>query len=86
MSIRASATWDLLQRYSRVFRGAWRARKELEPAKRLPHEAQFLPAALALQETPLSTATYYPVGTHCAPSNNWLFIPSEVLSHRRSRY
>lgn len=54
MSIRASATWDLLQRYSRVFSGSWRARKQMEPAKRLPHEAQFLPAALALQETPLS--------------------------------
>lgn len=54
MSIRSAATSDLLQRYSRVFRGAWRARKELEPTKRLPYEAQFLPAALALQETPLS--------------------------------
>lgn len=54
MSVRAAAIADLVQRYSRVFRGAWRARKQLEPVKRLPHEAQFLPAALALQETPLS--------------------------------
>lgn len=54
MRIRSAATSDLFQRYSRVFRGAWHARKELEPIKRLPHEAQFLPAALALQETPLS--------------------------------
>lgn len=54
MSILSSAASELVRRYARVFRSAWQMRKQMEPAKRLPHEAQFLPAALALQETPVS--------------------------------
>ncbi|MFZ5594479.1 MAG: HlyD family type I secretion periplasmic adaptor subunit [Pseudomonadota bacterium] len=48
------ATKDLLKRYTAVFARAWRDRKQHDGHARLPHEAQFLPAALALQENPVS--------------------------------
>ncbi len=48
------ASRDLLKRYASIFRHAWRNRKQHDARARLPHEAQFLPAALALQETPVS--------------------------------
>ncbi len=48
------ASRDLLKRYASIFRHAWRDRKQHDGRARLPHEAQFLPAALALQETPVS--------------------------------
>lgn len=54
--LRLHAALDLLKRYAAVFRHAWRERKALDPQPRLPHEAQFLPAALELQETPVSPA------------------------------
>jgi hemolysin D len=54
--LRVRALGDLAQRYARVLGAAWRHRAELEPSARLPHEAEFLPAALALQETPPSPA------------------------------
>lgn len=47
---------DLIWRYGQVFRQAWAERKKLDPPSRLPHETEFLPAALALQETPVSPA------------------------------
>lgn len=56
LKLRGQAFADLLQRYGAVFGHAWSQRKAMEPTPRLPHEAQFLPAALALQETPLSPA------------------------------
>lgn len=43
---------ELLARHLQVFRAAWGLRHELDGAKRLPHEVQFQPARLALQETP----------------------------------
>jgi hemolysin D len=55
-SPRWGALGDLLNRYGAVWRHAWRERVQLEPQPRLPHEAQFLPAALELQETPVSPA------------------------------
>ncbi len=54
--LRLQATLDLLKRHGAVFRHAWRERASLAPQSRLPHEAQFLPAALELQETPVSPA------------------------------
>ncbi|WP_208110048.1 HlyD family type I secretion periplasmic adaptor subunit [Methylocaldum gracile] len=54
--IRLHAATDLIRRYGRVFRQAWAERQRLDPPQRLPHEAEFLPAALALQETPVSPA------------------------------
>lgn len=47
---------DLLKHYARAFRFAWSRRAVCEPTPRQQHEAQFLPAALALQETPVSPA------------------------------
>jgi hemolysin D len=56
MGVRLQALGDLLQRYGAVWRHAWQHRTEMEPEPRQPHEAQFLPAALSLQETPVSPA------------------------------
>src|SRR6218665_1592228 len=47
---------DLCRRYGAAFSAAWRQRDQMQPVERLPHEAQFLPAALSLQETPVSPA------------------------------
>lgn len=54
--VRFQAYGDLLGRFSAVFRHAWARRGEMDAIQRLPHEAQFLPAALSLQETPVSPA------------------------------
>lgn len=56
IALRLHAALDLLKRYGAVFGHAWRERKNLDPRPRLPHEAQFLPAALELQDTPVSPA------------------------------
>lgn len=56
ITLRLSAVLDLLKRYAAIFSHAWRERKSLDPKPRLPHEAQFLPAALELQDTPVSAA------------------------------
>jgi len=56
LTLRLQATFDLLKRYATIFGQVWKVRKELDPPQRLPHEAQFLPAALELQETPVSAA------------------------------
>jgi len=56
MTLRWQSLGDLFQRYGAACRHAWQHRIEMEPVKRLPHEAQFLPAALSLQETPISPA------------------------------
>jgi hemolysin D len=45
-------TRELPQRYAAVFKAAWERRDELAGPKRLADEQAFLPAALALQETP----------------------------------
>ena len=50
------AVRDFWGRYAEVFRYSWRNRGDSEPVERLPHEAAFLPAALSLQETPVSPA------------------------------
>lgn len=56
IKLHLQAFGDLFRRYGGAFRHAWSRRAELDTAPRLPHEAQFLPAALALQETPVSPA------------------------------
>lgn len=58
LTLRLLALLDLLKRYGAIFRHAWRERANLDPRPRLPHEAQFLPAALELQETPVSPAPH----------------------------
>jgi len=47
---------DLLKRYIKVFRHAWSLRKETDAPDLQPHEAQFLPAALSLRDTPVHPA------------------------------
>ena len=47
---------DLIGRYAKVFRHAWSQRGEMDPPELHAHEAQFLPAALALRDTPLHPA------------------------------
>jgi hemolysin D len=48
--------FDLLARYQAVFQAAWQARHELAGPKRLADQIAFLPAALALQDTPVHPA------------------------------
>lgn len=44
---------DLLKRYAKIFRHAWSHREETDAPDLRAHEAQFLPAALALRDTPV---------------------------------
>lgn len=48
--------FELLGRYSAIFKAAWKHRHELAGPKRLTDEAAFLPAALSLQDTPVHPA------------------------------
>lgn len=56
MNPRWEAHRELLQRYAAHFQFAWVRRAEMEAPHRLPHEVQFLPAALSLQEAPVHPA------------------------------
>lgn len=47
---------DLLKRYAKVFRHAWSHRRETDGPALYAHETQFLPAALALRDTPVHPA------------------------------
>lgn len=51
-----AAMRDLLRRYGAIFSHAWQSRRETAGKNYLDYEAQFLPAALALQEAPASPA------------------------------
>ena len=55
-TLRLEALADLFRRYGAVLGQAWRHRLEIDTPHRLPHELQFLPAALSLQDTPVSPA------------------------------
>lgn len=54
MKLHLSAFGELLAHYGHVFRLSWRHRKEMESVPRGRDEAEFLPAVLALQDTPLN--------------------------------
>lgn len=56
LKLHLQAVVGLLKHYGTVFRHVWSMRDQLDSPHRLPHEAQFLPAALSLQETPVSPA------------------------------
>jgi hemolysin D len=71
MGVRLLAFGDLIKRYSAAFSLAWRHRAEMETVQRLPYEAQFLPAALSLQDTPVSPAPRVAM---------WLLIGFAVLT------
>lgn len=53
---------SLLGRYAQVFSLAWRERKRLDGVVRAREEVAFLPAALALQETPVHPAPRIAMG------------------------
>lgn len=52
--LQLQAAKDLLQRYRNLFAHAWQVRGQMPTDALQAHEAEFLPAALSLQETPLS--------------------------------
>lgn len=54
--MRRKALTDLLHRYGRIFRHAWNHRRETDTPDLRGHEAQFLPAALALRDAPVHPA------------------------------
>ncbi len=56
MSNQIHALKNLLGRYKAVFAHNWARRHEMEPVQRIRHEYEFLPATLALQETPVHPA------------------------------
>ncbi len=60
--LQRQALRDLLARHRAVWRQAWAQRAALEGPRRTAREAQFLPAALALQETPVSPAPRVAMG------------------------
>ncbi len=53
---RLQALGELCKRYGDALRYAWTHRKAMDPIPRPAYEAQFLPAALALQDTPVTPA------------------------------
>ena len=57
MQMKRQALADLFNRYAGVFHHAWSHRKETDTPTLQPHEAQFLPAALALRDSPLHPAS-----------------------------
>lgn len=71
ISPRLQAFADLLKRYVAAFQQAWRRRAEMETTHRVPYETQFLPAALSLQETPVSPAPRVAI---------WMLIVFAVLA------
>lgn len=56
IKLKYQATTDLLSRYRAVFAHAWQHRVAMQGPGYTSHEANFLPAALALQESPISPA------------------------------
>lgn len=60
--MKLAATLDLFHRYTRVLRHAWSERKQMDAVQRRSHEAEFLPAALALRDTPLHPAPRIAMG------------------------
>lgn len=55
-SVRLQALADFGKRYATIFKHVWAERHKLDSPIRKGHEAEFLPAALELQETPVSPA------------------------------
>ena len=53
MKLQLQAFKDFIEKYKFAFQQAWASRAEYAPLIRQPHEAEFLPASLALQETPV---------------------------------
>lgn len=56
MKLQWAALREFFHRYGEVFGHTWANRANMEPPERLPHELQFLPAALSLRDTPVHPA------------------------------
>lgn len=56
------ALGDLWRRYVQVLTAAWKMRHELDTVPRLRHESEFLPATLALRDTPVHPAPRIAMG------------------------
>lgn len=54
--MKRQALAELFKRYAKIFRHAWSQRSETDTPALQAHEAQFLPAALALRDTPVHPA------------------------------
>ena len=59
MKHQIEAFFELLNRYKKIFSYFWQNRQSLETHKYTKAEAEFLPAALALQEKPVSKTARY---------------------------
>jgi hemolysin D len=59
MKHQIEAFFELLTRYKKIFSYFWQNRQSLETQKYSQAEAEFLPAALALQEKPISRTARY---------------------------
>lgn len=70
LKLRARAWADIAAHYGKITRAAWSHRKELDSVKRSREECEFLPGALAVQETP----------PHPAPRITAWIIVSTVFS------
>ncbi len=66
LKVRLQAFADLRRRYRAVFSAAWENRHRMGGDRYKIHEAQFLPAALSLQETPVSPVPRVIAGLLCA--------------------
>ncbi len=67
----SEALRDLFRRYWQIFRVAWRERRTLDTPQRRAHEVDFLPAALSLQDRPVSPAPRVAM---------WLIVAFAVLT------
>src|SRR5262245_47610834 len=56
MKLHIEALREFFKRYSEIFKFVWAERAKLDSPIREIHEAEFLPAALSLQESPVSPA------------------------------
>lgn len=52
-SYKGGGNYGLWRRYRSVWSQSWRARKNMDAPRRLPHEVEFLPAAQELQDKPV---------------------------------
>jgi len=56
MRLQLAAWKDLLKRYAKIWKALWQQRERLDSPERNDIEREFLPAALELEETPVSPA------------------------------
>lgn len=84
-----SARRDLFARYCKILGSAWRHRKSMDAPRRQPHEVQFLPAALSLQEQPVNPIARYikwSITVFCALALIWACLGEiDVVASARGK-